>query len=101
MYPAGVATRATVYDTCARMELWAFPDPLTSLRERVLVIHDAIHDPKNLAYASTHPRAVMGSHKRSAGVLADHDDVDEVVKKAGDAKRKTKNALERAAKAKR
>ena len=43
----------------------------------------------------------MGSHKRSAGVLADHDDVDEVVKKAGDAKRKTKNALERAAKAKR
>ena len=65
------------------------------------MIHDAIHDPKNLAYASTHPRAVMGSHKRSAGVLADHDDVDEVVKKAGDAKRKTKNALERAAKAKR
>ena len=33
MYPAGVATRATVYDTCARVELWSFPEPLTSLRE--------------------------------------------------------------------
>ena len=65
------------------------------------MIHDAIHDPKNLAYASTHPRAVMGSHKRSAGILAAHDDVDEVVKKAADAKRKAKSALERAAKAER
>ena len=43
----------------------------------------------------------MGSHKRSAGVLAAHYDVDEVVKKAGYAKRKAKNALERAAKAER
>ena len=71
----------------------ASPDPSKLLCDECL--RDPQYNQRPSELDPPHPRAVVDSHERRAGVLVAQDDVDEAVKKADDAQLEAEAANER------
>ena len=77
----------------------ASPDPSKLLCDECL--RDPQYNLRPSELDPPHPRAVVDSHERRAGVLVAQADVDEAVNKAADAQLEAEAAHERAKKAER
>uniref|UniRef100_A0AAV1UT86 Uncharacterized protein n=1 Tax=Peronospora matthiolae TaxID=2874970 RepID=A0AAV1UT86_9STRA len=98
-YPARVDIRASVHNTCARLEPRAHGVVKMSFRDEGP--RDPINAPRSSASDLPLPQAVMGPRDGNAGVLVAQNDVDAAVNKAVDAYLEAEAALDRAARAKR